>query len=53
MTEAIGDYFVIKAYVGDNHAGNMVDRKSNSGIIMYVKNEHIKWYSKRQNTVEA
>ena len=41
-----------KAYVDANHAGNMANRRSHSGIIIYVNNAHIVWYSKRKNTVE-
>ena len=50
--EALGKYVVIKACLGANHAGNMANRRSHSGIIIYVNNAHIVWYSKRKNTVE-
>ena len=53
IPEALGKYVVIKAYLVDNHAGNMVNRRSYYGIIIYVNNAHIIWYSKQQNTVEA
>ena len=53
MPEALGKYVVIKAYVDANHAGNMSNRRSHSGIIIYVNNSPIIWYSKKQNTVEA
>ena len=53
MPEALVKYLVIKAYVDANHAGNMANRRSHSGIIVYVNNALIIWYSKRQNTVEA
>ena len=53
MPEALGKYVVIKAYVDANHAGNMENRRSHSGIIIYVNNSPIIWYSKRQNTVEG
>ena len=36
MLEEIGKYFVIKAYVDANHSGNMSNRRSHSGIIIYV-----------------
>ena len=32
---------------------NMANRGSHSGIIIYVNNLPIIWYSKRQNTVES
>ena len=53
IPEALGKYFLIKAYVDDNHTGNMSNRRSYYGIINYVNNAPIIWYSKVQNTVEA
>ena len=53
IAEALGKYFVIKYYVYTNHAVNMANRISHSGIIIYVNNAPIIWYSKRQNTVKA
>ena len=49
----IGKYVVIKSYVYDNHAGNMANMRSHSGIIVYVNNAPIIWYNKLQNTVKA
>ena len=53
IPEALDKYAVIKYYVGVNHAGNMANTTSHSGIIIYVNNVPIIWYSKLQNTVEA
>ena len=53
MPEELGKYVVIKAYVDSNHALNMANRRSHSGIIIYVNNAPIIWYSKCHNTVEA
>ena len=53
MPETLGKYVVIKAYMDANHAGNMENRRSHSGIIIYVNNAPIIWYSKQQNTFEA
>ena len=36
-----------------NHAGNMLTWKYHTGIIIFVNNPPIIWYSKRQNTVES
>ena len=44
MSEALGKYVVIKAYVDVNHAGNMANRRSHSGIIIYVNKSPIMWY---------
>ncbi len=43
----------MNCFVDGNHAGNLVTRRSHTGIIIYVQNEPIIWYSKRQNTVES
>ena len=53
MSEALRKYAVIKAHMNDNHAGNMANRRSYCGIIIYVNNAPIIWYSKRHNIVEA
>ena len=53
MPEAIVKYVVIKYYVDANHAGNISNRRLHSGIIIYINNAPIIWYSKRQNIVEA
>ena len=53
MTEALGKYVVIKADVDANNAGNMANRRSHSGIIIYVNNASIICYIKKYNTVEA
>lgn len=49
----LGNPIIIKVYVDANHAGNLANRRSHSGIIIYVNNSPIIWYSKRQNTVES
>ena len=53
MPEALVKYVVIKSYADANHTGNVSNRRSHSGIIIYVNNSPIIWYSKKQNTVEA
>ena len=53
MIEPLGNPAKVRAYVDANHAGNLANRRSHSGILIYVNNAPIIWYSKRQNTVEA
>ena len=53
MPEPRGHSVSISAFVDANHAGNVVTRRSHSGIFIFVQNAPIIWYSKRQNTVEA
>ena len=52
MSEALGKYVVIKAYVDDNHTVNMANRMSHSGIVVYVNNAPITQYSNHQNPVD-
>jgi len=40
-------------FVDANHAGNLVTRRSQPGILIFVIKSPIVWYSKRQNTVET
>jgi Reverse transcriptase (RNA-dependent DNA polymerase). len=53
MPEPLGNPVVIATYVDANHAGNLANRRSHTGILIYVNNSLIHWYSKRQNTVES
>jgi hypothetical protein len=43
---------VVSCFVDANHAGNVITRRSHTGI--YMQNApSIIWFSKRQNTVES
>ena len=53
MPEPLGNPVVVAAYVDANHAGNLANRRSHTGVLLYVNNSLIVWYSKRQNTVES
>jgi len=53
LPEPRGVRVFISCFVDANHAGNVVTRKSHSGILIFIQNAPIIWYSKRQNTVEA
>jgi hypothetical protein len=53
MPEPLGNPVEVSAYVDANHAGNLLNRRSHTGILIYVNNAPIIWYSKRQNTVES
>ena len=53
IPEDLGKHVVIKDYMDSNHAGNMANRRSYYGIIIYVNNAPILWYIKFQNAVEA
>jgi hypothetical protein len=43
----------VSCFVDADHAGNVVTRRSHTGILIFVNNSLIGWFSKRQNTVET
>ena len=51
--EALGAGVTIHCFVDAAHAGNMITRRSHTGIIIFINGAPIIWYSKRQATVEA
>ena len=53
MPEARGLDVTITAFVDANHAGDKSDRKSQTGVLIFVNKAPIHWYSKKQNTVES
>jgi len=53
MPEPRGKIVCMSCFVDANHAGNVVTRRSHTGILIFVQNAPIIWYSKRQNTVES
>ena len=53
MPEPRGKPVCISCFVDANYAGNVVTRRSHTGILIYVQNAPIIWFSKRQNTVES
>lgn len=53
MPEPLGNAVDITCFVDANHAGNVVTRRSHTGILIFVQNAPILWFSKKQNTVES
>ena len=53
MPEARGKHVIITCFVDANHAGNQQDRRSQSGLLIFVNKAPIHWYSKKQATVES
>ena len=53
MPEARGNPIIISCFVDANHAGNVKDRRSQTGILIFMNKAPIHWYSKRQTTVES
>ena len=50
---SMGSPVTITVWVDTNHAGNLTNRRSRTGFIIYVNQSPIIWYSKKQSTVEA
>jgi hypothetical protein len=50
---APGQLVSMSCFVVADHAGCHVTRRSHTGILIYVQNAPIIWYSKRQNTMES
>ena len=53
MPEPRGRPVNIYTFVDANHAGNVVTRRSHTGILVFIQNSPILWLSRRQNTVET
>ena len=51
--EPLGKFVKISGYVDSNHAGNVVTRRSHTGIFIFLNNALITAFSKRQNTVKG
>jgi len=43
----------VRCYVDADHAGDMLTRKSRTGIVIFLNLAPIVWYSKKQNTMET
>jgi hypothetical protein len=43
----------INMYCDASHATDLVTRRSTTGILFFINGTPIKWYSKRQNTIES
>ena len=53
MPVPLGKPIQVTCFVDADHAGNLVTRRSHSGILVMLQNAPILWYSRRQNTVET
>ena len=43
----------VSVYIDDDHRGNTLSKRSHTGIIKYVNNELINWFSKREKNVDT
>ena len=53
MPTPLGRPVRMTCFLDADHAGNLVTRRSHSGVIIFIQNAPISWYSRRQNTVET
>lgn len=53
MPQPRGKSVQLSCYVDTDHAGNLMTRRSHLGILLYLNNTPIIWYSKRHYTVES
>ena len=53
MLEPLGNPVLVTAWVDSNHAGNLENRISHSGILIYINNALVLSFSKRHNTVDS
>ena len=53
MPEARGNEVIISVFVDANLAGDSKNRRSQTGVLIFINKAPIHWYSKRQPSVEA
>ena len=53
MPEPRGNDVVINCFVDANHAGDASNRRSQTGVLIFINRAPIHWFSKQQSTVEA
>lgn len=53
MPDPRGNPVIVSTFCDTSFASNLVTRKSQTGILIFIKFAPIKWYSKRQNSIEA
>ena len=53
MPDPLGNGVDITCFVDSDHAGNLVTRRSHTGILIFLQNAPIIWFSKKQNMIES
>jgi len=51
--EPRGNRVIISCFVDADHAGNLVTRRSHTGVLIFCNRAPIIWFSKKQNTIET
>ena len=53
ISEPLGEPVLKSTFVGSDHASDIINVRSHTGILLFVCNGVIKAFAKRQNTVES
>ena len=53
MPAPLGNTLDITCFVDSDHTGDVVTRRSHTGIIIFLNNAPVIWFSKKQKTVES
>jgi Reverse transcriptase (RNA-dependent DNA polymerase) len=53
MPEPLGPALTMSCFVDADHAGNLVTRRSHTGIVIFLNRAPVVWYSKHHNSVET
>lgn len=53
MRGSRGHGFIITAFVDNDHAGNLITRRSRAGFFTYCNTAPVYWISKKQTTIET
>jgi len=53
MPKPRGHSVSINCFVDSDHAGDLGNRRSHSGVVIYLQSAPIIWYSKKQTTIET
>ena len=53
IPEARVHLVVVLCFVDANHAGDVKDRRSQTGILIFLNKAPVHWYSKKQATIES
>ena len=51
--EPLGKLMSVNVFIGESNTGDKLNYQSHTGIIIYVNNTPIDWFSKIKNTVET
>ena len=51
--EPLGKPVQITVFVDSDHAGDLVTRRSRTGVLVFLNRSPVNWYSKKQTSVET